>query len=168
MIDGEERYNEDNTQISGPVLPRAVVAYDAPDGAPIGALDSGRAYIVIARWGDGWLQADVAGSGLVWLRVSDLLDTNNVADIGSARTTPPPDSQPQAPMAIWIAPTPEPVYQVANDPPAPAYEPMGAPQAAGAAPATVWASVPPVVRADDFTASDPEAKCAFVGCLPGR
>jgi len=53
------------------VLGRAVVAYDAPDGAPVGALDAGRPYTVAEELGS-WRQLDVAGSGLVWVRAWEM------------------------------------------------------------------------------------------------
>jgi hypothetical protein len=56
-------------------LRRAVVAYDSPiNGNVLGAIEQGRIYTVLARYGSEWLQADVAGSGVVWLRSADVLD----------------------------------------------------------------------------------------------
>lgn len=55
-------------------LTRAVVAYDSPNGAAIGAIEQGRAYTVLARYGADWLQAEVSGSGAVWLRADQVLD----------------------------------------------------------------------------------------------
>jgi hypothetical protein len=55
-------------------LPRAVVAYDAPDGRALGAIEAGRPYTPTVRSGLEWLQIDAAGSGLVWVRVADLFD----------------------------------------------------------------------------------------------
>lgn len=55
-------------------LARAVVAYDAPDGRVIGAIDQGHAYRVVARFGVDWIQAAIDGSGMVWLRAADLFD----------------------------------------------------------------------------------------------
>src|SRR5205823_2105642 len=46
-------------------LRRAVVAWDSPNGSVIGAIEQGRAYTVLAKWGSDWLQADVSGSGVV-------------------------------------------------------------------------------------------------------
>src|SRR4051812_25779904 len=39
-------------------LRRAVVAYDAPGGNVIGAIEQGRAYTILARFGVDWLQID--------------------------------------------------------------------------------------------------------------
>lgn len=52
-------------------LARAVVAYDAPDGAPVGALEPGRPYTV-AQVRDGWRQLDAQGAGLVWVRAWEM------------------------------------------------------------------------------------------------
>lgn len=44
--------------------------------------------------------------------------------------------------------------------------PTSAPQVIEARPTPVWATVPPVVRPEDFTAPDPKAACGtFIGCL---
>ena len=46
-------------------------AYAAPDGVTLGAIEATRAITPTAHYGDGWIQADVAGSGRIWLRASD-------------------------------------------------------------------------------------------------
>jgi len=68
--------------------------------------------------------------------------------------TPEPQVVYVAAQPVQAAPTPEPVYQVTSDPPAPAYEPVSAPPI-----------VEQPVRAEDFKVPDPKAKCLFVGCL---
>jgi hypothetical protein len=83
---------------SGPTLPRAVIAYAAPDGIVLGAIEPGRAYRLAARSGDFWLQLDVADSGLVWVRASDLPEI-------AAPDLATPVSQP-TPAPIYIAPVP--------------------------------------------------------------
>lgn len=56
-------------------LRRAVVAYGAPDSTTaLGAIEQGRTYAVLARYGAEWLQADVQGSGVVWLKADQVLD----------------------------------------------------------------------------------------------
>jgi len=93
------------TQTIAAVLPgtlaRAVVAYDAPEGRVIGAIDRGHAYRVVARYGADWLHADVTGSGRVWLRATDVFDLP--ADLAD------------------LAPPPAPIveYQVVHQPPPP-------------------------------------------------
>ena len=54
-------------------LRRAVVAYDAPANV-LGAIEQGRVYSVLVRFGTEWLQADVSGSGVVWLKADQVLD----------------------------------------------------------------------------------------------
>lgn len=46
-------------------------AYAAPDGALLGQIEETRQINPVAHYGSGWIQAEVAGSGLVWLRASD-------------------------------------------------------------------------------------------------
>jgi len=141
-------------------LRQAVVAYDAPAGNAIGAIEQGRAYTVLARYGADWLQADVTDSGLVWLKADQVLDLP--ADLTDLQPTDAPQIIYVAaqPAPAYAAPTMEPLYQVTSDPPAPAYEPARAPQAAPAATAA------PAVRAEEFTAQDPQRRCLFIGCLP--
>lgn len=99
-------------------LRRAVVAYDAPNGAALGAIEQGRAYAVLARWGADWLQADVVGSGVVWLLSADVLDLP--ADLADLQPPPAPAvvyvSAPAAPAGA--VPTIEQPYQTSNQPPA--------------------------------------------------
>jgi hypothetical protein len=103
-------------------LRRAAVAYDSPNGNVIGAIEQGRAYQVLARFGGDWLQADVVGSGVVWLRSADVLDLPD----GLVDLQPPP-----APAVVYVpvsapapayaaplveaAPTPATVYEVVNE-----------------------------------------------------
>lgn len=54
-----------------PRLDRAIVAYDAPNGAVIGPIETGRVYRVLRVAGD-WLQLDVSGSGAIWTTASAL------------------------------------------------------------------------------------------------
>jgi len=79
-------------------LPRAVVSYDAPAGRVIGAIDSGRAYAVVARSGPEWLQLRIDGSGEVWVRRAEL--EGEVPDIA----TPEPPPPTAAPIVVYVAP----------------------------------------------------------------
>jgi hypothetical protein len=90
---------------TGPNLtPRALVAYDAPDGRALGAIEQGRHYQVLASWGAAWLQADVTGSGVVWLRAADLLGMpGGLVDLQ-------PTAAPR--IVVVSAPAPEQRYQV--------------------------------------------------------
>lgn len=102
--------------VTGPTLPRAVIAWSAPEGGePIGALDAGRPYQVLARWGSEWIQADVAGSGAVWIKTNELLDTSAVIDLQPPPTPVPPPPAPPAPAPVVViqqaAPTPAPMVE---------------------------------------------------------
>jgi hypothetical protein len=76
-------------------LPRAVVAYAAPDpdGDVLGAIDSGRSYEIVARNGPEWLQLRIDGSGEVWIRRAELE--------GPDIATPVPTA---APIVVYVAP----------------------------------------------------------------
>jgi hypothetical protein len=118
-------------------LRRAVVAYDAPAGNVIGAIEQGRAYRMVARFGADWLQADVTGSGLVWLRADQVLDLP--ADLVDLAPAPQPQviyqqvyaNQP-APVPTYAALVVELAYQVTNSAPQ-AIQTAPAPQVAPAA-----------------------------------
>ncbi|MCG8351148.1 MAG: hypothetical protein MI924_25540 [Chloroflexales bacterium] len=76
-----------------PRLEKAVIAYDAPDGSELGALEPGRSYTVVARYGAAWAQLDAPGSGLVWVKA---------VDIGAPWATVP-DVQPTAtPQVVLV------------------------------------------------------------------
>lgn len=95
---------------------RALVAYDAPDGQALGAIEAGRSYQVLASYGASWLQADVTGSGVVWLRAADLLGMpGGLVDL---QPTPAPRIVVvSAPAPAYTPPTPD--YQTMNEPPTP-------------------------------------------------
>jgi hypothetical protein len=84
-------------------LRRAVVAYDAPAGNVLGAIEQGRAYSVLARYGADWLQADVDGSGVVWLRADQVLDLP--ADLADLQPTNAPQVI-ERPIYIAAQPAP--------------------------------------------------------------
>lgn len=46
-------------------------AFASPDGTQLGMIESTRAITREAHYGNDWIQADVQGSGLVWLRAAD-------------------------------------------------------------------------------------------------
>jgi len=109
-------------------LRRAVVAYDAPAGSVLGAIEQGRAYQVLARYGADWLQAEVAGSGIVWLRADQVLDLP--ADLANLQPTAAPqivyevvnqpvqaaqEAAPAAAPEIEAVPTPAPPSQVLSE-----------------------------------------------------
>lgn len=110
-------------QLPAHVTQRAIVVYGAPDlSTAIGAVEQGRPYQLLARWGAEWLKLDMAGSGIVYVRTSDVL--NLPADL--VDLAPPP-----APQVVYVpapaplagppaaVPTPTPAdYKVTNQPPA--------------------------------------------------
>ena len=79
-------------------------AYAAPDGLLLGPIELDRAIVPVAHYGSGWVQANVAGSGLVWLRAGDVPD---VALEGPDLA--PVAAQPQNTINRWTPPasTPE-------------------------------------------------------------
>lgn len=90
-------------------LPRAVVAYDAPDGSVIGALEQGRGYKVVARSGLAWVQLDVARAGetgnLVWVSADDVPEVQTAAGLQDL-ATPAPSATPQVVYVAAPAPLP--------------------------------------------------------------
>lgn len=51
---------------------RLLAAFAAPDGLTLGTIEATREITPVAHFGDAWIQAEVAGSGLIWLRAADL------------------------------------------------------------------------------------------------
>ncbi len=91
-------------------LAHAAVAYAAPSGAVVGALEPGRAYAVTARSGMAWVQINVARSGetsnLVWVATADVPEVDAVVAL-SDLATPAPTTTPQiVSVAVSIAPNP--------------------------------------------------------------
>jgi hypothetical protein len=79
----------------------AVIGYSAPSlDAQLGAIEPQRPYTPTERIGDEWLQAQVAGSGLIWLRPIELACLAAVPDIA----TPVPPAVPPAPVVMLAAP----------------------------------------------------------------
>lgn len=115
-----------------PALAHALVAYAAPDGLVLGALEPGRPYRLVARSGVTWAQLDVAAPGqqanLVWVRAETLPELRGIAVADLA--TPLPTPAPQiivvaAPTVAPVAPVqaealaPTPVYLIPPATPAP-------------------------------------------------
>jgi hypothetical protein len=76
-------------------------AYSAPD-VPLGMIESTRAITPTAHYGAGWIQADVQGSGRIWLRASDWPE---LAIVGLDLT---PRKATAAPAVVAPLATPEP------------------------------------------------------------
>lgn len=77
-------------------------AYAAPNGAQLGAIEATRAITLTAHFGADWIQADVQGSGLVWLRAGDwpalAIVGPDLAPRPTATARPmPPTPEPQPP-----------------------------------------------------------------------
>lgn len=106
---------------------RTIGAYASPDGVLLGQIEEDREIVPVAHYGDAWVQADVAGSGLVWLRASDVphlaltgpdlapapvgrgLTVNN-DDWTPPEPTPEPPAEPAAtpwPVSAPVVPDPE-------------------------------------------------------------
>ncbi|NTU84033.1 MAG: hypothetical protein HGA45_32455 [Chloroflexales bacterium] len=104
---------------TAPTLPRATVAYAAPGGQVVGALEPGRAYQVVARSGLAWVQLDVALLGepanLVWV-AADAVPEMRVAAGVTDLATPEPTA---APQVVYVA---APAAGAAPEAPAPAAE----------------------------------------------
>jgi hypothetical protein len=83
-------------------LPFAVVAFDAPGGDAVGALEPGRAYTLLNTEGD-WMHIEAQGSGTVWVRAWEV------------QGQPKPTAIPPTPVPTSA---PAPVYQQ------PAYVPL--------------------------------------------
>lgn len=112
-----------------PRLVRSLIAYAAPAGDALGAVDAGRAYAVEGRAGDRWalLRVDGVGGfdgrGAVWVNAGDLAGTTHAPELATP-TPPPATPQPDivyvsvAVPAVEVAPaTPAPTLDI---PPGPA------------------------------------------------
>lgn len=117
------------TRPAVPVLPVALIAYDAPAGRRLGDLSAGLAYTVLAQAeGGAWLQLD-AGSGPVWVEAAAWGEAPIVRAAALADLTPP---TPIPPTAVVLPPRVEVVYVAApTAPPAPPAELTPLPEAPG-------------------------------------
>lgn len=138
-------------------LPRAVVAFDAPDGRPLGAIDAGVTYRPLARYGGGWVQIETAYSGPVWVRADELnlpgaaladyappqvqvievvRTVEVVREVPAAQPAQPapaaPPAAPAAPPAPTLAPVPAELVPLADPAPTPTVLPPFAPGATAA------------------------------------
>ncbi|HEY3232719.1 MAG TPA: hypothetical protein VGJ87_26045 [Roseiflexaceae bacterium] len=101
-------------------LLRAVVAYAAPGGTVLGAIEPGRGYALLARSGAAWVQLAIEGSGRVWVRRDDLEDVRDIATPVSTeqpsiiaaeqqRAAPDPPAATAAPTTpVGVPPAPAP------------------------------------------------------------
>jgi hypothetical protein len=95
----------------------AMVAYASPGGIVLGAIEAGRPYRLLARYGADWLQIDADGSGQVWVKAPTLLGLPDVADIQPTATpeviviSAPPV---EAPADVQVDAPAEPVHKGSN------------------------------------------------------
>jgi hypothetical protein len=89
-------------QQPSPTMPPAAMlpAYAAPNGAALGQIEATRDITPTAHYSSDWIQADVQGSGLVWLRA---VDFPRLAIVG-----PDLAPRPTATARPYVPPTPEP------------------------------------------------------------
>ncbi|HEU5103499.1 MAG TPA: hypothetical protein VFU22_30980, partial [Roseiflexaceae bacterium] len=80
---------------------RLLAAFAAPDGSTLGTIEATRAITPVAHFGSDWIQAEVEGSGLIWLRAADLPGTELVGP----DLAPRPTARPVAAPASAPAPT---------------------------------------------------------------
>lgn len=85
------------------VTGRLLVAFAEPDGAVLGPIEATRAITPTAHYGQAWIQADVAGSGLVWLRAGDAPELAIVGPDLRPRPTALVATQPPAPAPTVCA-----------------------------------------------------------------
>jgi hypothetical protein len=83
------------------VLDRAIVAYAAPDGDILGAVEAGRPYTAVGRWSNTWAQLDIGQRAPIWVRLGDLpgLTVAGLPDLAPKPTAIPVYSVPVAPVA---------------------------------------------------------------------
>ena len=134
---------------------RYVVAFDQPNGTPMGPIPAPAVSAIQARYGADWLMLEWNG-GPAWVRAADVGMGPAVVDIA-------PTMVPAAPRVIYVASQPQAGPQVSE----PATVPTEAPYAPPVPTVAPWVPVPAVVKASDFQEPNP-GRCAFVGCLPGR
>jgi hypothetical protein len=96
---------------AAPAAARVLIAFAAPDGIVLGAIESTRAITPTAHYGDSWIQADVQGSGLVWLRA---IDAPDLAVTGPDLAPRRPAAAPQAPAPPAEPTSPPPLIQCAE------------------------------------------------------
>src|SRR6266540_3039213 len=69
---------------------RLLAAFASPDGVTLGTVEETRAKTLTARFGNEWVQADVAGSGLVWFRAGQIKSetVSDLPDLAPRRRRP--------------------------------------------------------------------------------
>ena len=85
------------------LLDRAIVAYAAPGGDILGAVDAGRVYTAIGRYGTSWAQLDIGERAPVWVRLGDMpgLTVAGLPDLAPKPTAiPVPVVVPVVPIGV--------------------------------------------------------------------
>lgn len=85
---------------------RMLGAYAAPDGILLGTIEETRLITPIAHYDTDWIQADVSGSGRVWLRASDLPGVALTGPDLAPHAAPLDERPPAAPPVVWSPPAP--------------------------------------------------------------
>jgi hypothetical protein len=117
----------------------AVIGYAAPSlDAQLGAIEPQRPYTPTGRISDEWLQAEVAGSGLIWLRPIELACLAAVPDIATPAAAPVPAVMLAAP--VRVEPAAPPTVAVPTLPPVSPAPPTPAMQILTAPVPTPWDS----------------------------
>ena len=87
--------------------PRTIGAYAAPDGLLLGQIEEDREIIPVAHYGSAWVQADVHGSGRVWLRAQDVPDVAITGpDLAPVAAQPPQTGRGPNVSNEWTPPAP--------------------------------------------------------------
>jgi hypothetical protein len=90
---------------SAPTLAYSIVAFDAPNGTPLGAIEIGREYTILEEYGD-WMFLDVERSGKIWTRTYEFYGTPPPTPLPTAIPVVVP---PRAQAPVIQAPAPAPV-----------------------------------------------------------
>lgn len=131
-------------------------AYAAPEGQLLGPIETDRMITPIAHYGGGWIQADVEGSGVVWLRKGDLPDVALTGPDLAPHTAAAPQTgqgltiSGQGSGNEWTPPENTPELEA---------EPTATP--------IVWPTSAPAAI-PDFEKPDIRGTCQFVGCLGAK
>lgn len=94
---------------------RLLAAFDQPAGRVLGTIEATRPYTPTAHYGGDWIQANVQGSGLIWIGAAEL---PGIALVGPdlAPLPAPQVVYVNAPAPAYAPPTYDPTYLTANDP----------------------------------------------------
>ncbi len=144
-----------STPIPSPMPVAKLPAFAAPNGIQLGEIEVTRAMTLVAHYESDWIQADVTGSGIVWLRAADW---PALALIGPNLAPSPP--APQLGRGLEQRGGTRGGSTAAD-----VAEPVATEQPAAMPTATiVWATSAPV-NAVDFKQPSMNDTCKFIGCI---